>query len=126
TRDRRSFHLDLFKVPKAVDTIARQAHLLRIEPGAFELAHFAPDDVIACVGIAGYVDAPDVYAPPRVDDECESHFAFFAIRFRYRVGGRECVTEHAQSIGDALGYAVQALRVVDIARLHVDQCPKLL
>src|SRR5215471_1738934 len=67
--DGRCFDLHLAEVARPVDALLRDLQLLAVEEAALELAHLAPDDLVARARITCDVDPPDVDAATRVDQE---------------------------------------------------------
>ena len=77
--DRLGLDLDLVEVAEPVDALARELDLLGVVERALELAHLAPDHLVARLGVADDVDAPHVHAPPGVDHDGEGDRALLLV-----------------------------------------------
>ena len=121
SRNGRRLDFDLLEEAKAIDPVARELDLFRIEPARLELPDLAPNHFIARAGVAGDVHMPHVRTPSRIDQDRKCHLALFLVGFRHRVGVGEGISQHAEAIRHRLGDRVDPFPVVDLSRLHVDQ-----
>ena len=123
---RRGLDVHFLEILGAVDARLRQLDLRGVVIRALELPKFAPHHLIARLGVAGHVDAPDVDPPAGIHHDGERDGALVLVDLRHRAGVGERVALVAQPVGDRLGRLGQPLAREHLARLDADQLLQLL
>lgn len=89
-----------FEVAEALQTGLGLVDQVGGGPAAFHLAHFAAQHFVFGLGVAAEVDAVDVGALARVDDEGHRDGLVVVMGFRHAVDVGEGVALVAQATGD--------------------------
>jgi hypothetical protein len=117
--------LDIGEVAKPVDAVFRQREAARVEPRAFELAHFASDHFVARAGIADDVDGPHIHPAARIHLQRQVDRVMLLVDLRLRVHRGECVAVLAVLVDHRLGGGLQFGGREAVARLDLDQLLQL-
>ena len=120
-RHRRSLDVHLVEEAETVDAGARAVDRGCVVPAALHLPHLATHDLVARLGVAADVDAADIHATARIDEDGERDLALLLVDFGRRVDVGEGVALVAEAVGDGLGGFGELLAREDLARAHLRQ-----
>src|SRR5690606_25584279 len=114
-------YVDLVEVAQAVDAVARHLDVGGVVPRRLHLPHFAPDDLVACAGVAADLDAVHVHAPARIDIKGKVGLVRVAVESRVGIDVGKVVAQAAQVVGDGLGRFVGFGGRKGCALFHLDE-----